>query len=150
MKRAILSLCGVLTAAIALTGCAASGGGSASGTTGSVASMHHAQGAGNLRASVHGFEAQLQTSVHAFQSGNLAKAIASGGPLLNDCAGTVDKKIAPDVSTPAEKPVLPHLRSACIEMSRAANAGASGNLKRARQFARDALMQARLAARLAR
>jgi hypothetical protein len=148
MTKAILSLGALLAAATALAGCAGSGNGSASGTTGGVAGRHHAQGAGSFRASVHGFEARLQTSVHAFQSGNLTKAIASGGPLLTNCVQTVDTKIAAHASTHAQKQVLAHLRSACDAMSQAASAGASGNTPKAKQFARVALGQARIAARL--
>ncbi|HEY2182668.1 MAG TPA: hypothetical protein VGH18_00715 [Gaiellaceae bacterium] len=150
MTKAILSVGALLAAAIALAGCAGSGSGSGSesDTTGSVAGAHHAQGSGNFRASVHGFEANLQTSVRVFQSGNLTKAIASGGPLLTNCAQTVDTKIAPHVSTHAQKLVLAHLRTACADISQAAGAGASGNALKAKQFARAALMQAQVAARL--
>ena len=148
MTKSIFGVGAVLVAAIALAGCAGGGSGSATGTTGGTAGTHHAQGAGNFRASVHGFEARLQTSVHAFQSGNLAKAIASGGPLLTNCMHTVDSKIAPHASTHAQKQVLAHLRSACDAMSEAADAGASGNTLKAKQFARTALRQAQIAARL--
>jgi hypothetical protein len=147
VTRGILSGGALLAAAIALVGCAGSG--SASGTTSGVAGTHHARGSGNFRASVHGFEAKLQTSVHAFQSGNLAEAISSGGALLTNCVQTVDTKIAPHVSTQAQKQVLAHLRSACAAMSQAADAGTSGNMTKAKQFAATALMQARIAARLA-
>lgn len=146
MTKSILSVGALLLAAIALAGCAGSGG--ASGTTGGVAGRHHAQASGNFRAGVHGFEARLQTSVRAFQGGNLTKAIASGGPLLTHCVQTVDAKIAPHASTRAQKRVLAHLRSACDAMSQAASAGASGNTLKAKQFARTALMQAQTAARL--
>lgn len=145
MTKSILIL-GAFAAALALAGCGGSG--SASGTTTGVAGTHHAQGSGNFRASVHGFEAKLQTSVRAFQSGNLAKAIASGGPLLTNCVHTVDTKIAPHASTHAQKQVLAHLRSACAAMSQAASAGAAGNTKKAKQFAQTALTQAKVAARL--
>jgi uncharacterized lipoprotein YmbA len=148
MTKAILSVGALLAAAIALAGCAGSGSGSASGTTGSVAGAQHAQGSGNFRASVHGFEAKLQTSVHAFQSGNLSKALASGGALLNDCMGAVDTRIAPHASTHAQKRALAHLRVACANLNQAADAGASGNSTKAKQFARAALRQARIAARL--
>src|SRR6185437_15667047 len=93
MVRAILGVGALLAAVIALAGCGGGGGGSASATTGAVAGAHHARGAGSFRASVRGFEARLQTSVHAFRSGNLKRAIASGGPILNDCMGVVDTKI---------------------------------------------------------
>jgi hypothetical protein len=146
MTKAILSVGALLAAAIALAGCGGSG--SASGTTGGVAGAHHAQGSGNFRARVHRFEAKLQTSVHAFQSGNLEQAIASGGPLLTDCVRTVDTKIAPHASTHAQKQVLAHLRSACDEMSQAAGAGTAGNTMKAKQFAQAALAQAQIAARL--
>jgi hypothetical protein len=147
MTKAILSVGALLAAVVALAGCGGSG--SASGTTGGVAGAHRAaHGAGNFRASVHGFEAQLQTSVHAFQSGNLAKAIGSGGPLLNDCMGTLDSKVAPHASTHAQKQALAHLRVACGDMTQAANAGASGSMTKAKQFAQAALMQARIAAQM--
>lgn len=148
MVRAILSVGALLAAVIALAGCAGSGSGNASGTTGGVAGTHHAREAGNFRASVHGFAARIQTSVHAFQSGNLSKAIASGGPILNDCIGTVDVNIAPHASTPAQKQALAHLHSACAAITQAADAGASGNTTKAKQFAHTALAQARIAARL--
>lgn len=147
MNRAIFSVGALLAVAVALAGCGGSG--SANGTTG-VAGAHRGMGSGNFRASVHGFEAKLQTSVHAFQSGNLTKAIASGGPLLNDCMGVVDRKIAPHASTPNRKQALAHLRTACGAMTQAANAGSTGNLAKAKQFARSALAQARIAARLSR
>ncbi|HJU37916.1 MAG TPA: hypothetical protein VJ716_10920 [Gaiellaceae bacterium] len=148
MTRAILGVGALLAVAIALAGCG--GGGSASGTTGGVAGAHHARGSGNFRASVHGFAARLQTSVHAFQSGNLTKAIASGGPVLNDCMGVVDAKIAPHASTANQKRALTHLRTACSAVTEATRAGSSGNLAKAKQFAATALAQARIAARLSR
>lgn len=146
MTKAILSVGALLAVAIALAGCGGSG--SASGTTGGIAGAHHARGAGDFRASVRGFEARLQTSVHAFRSGNLSKAIASGGPLLNDCMGVVDAKIAPHASTVAQKGALTHLHAACAAMTQAANAGASGSTTKARQFADVALAQVRIAARM--
>jgi hypothetical protein len=97
---------------------------------------------------VHGFAAKVQTSVRAFQSGNLTKAIASGGPLLTNCVHTVGTKIAPHASTHAQKLVLAHLRTACTQISQAADAGASGNTTKAKQFAQSALTQAQIAARL--
>lgn len=148
MTRSILTGGAILAVAIALAGCAGSGSGSGSGTTGGVVGSHHAQGAGNFRASVHGFEARLQTSVQAFQSGNLTKAIASGGPLLTNCVQSVDTKIAPHAPTQAQKQVLAHLWSACSSMSQAAAAAAAGNTLKAKQFARTALAQAQTAARL--
>jgi hypothetical protein len=146
MTRAILSVGALLAVAVALAGCG--GGGSASGTTGGVAGVHHAQGAGNFRASVHGFEARLQTSVHAFQHGNMTEAIASGGPLLNNCIGTVDTRFAPHASTQARKQAVSHLHTACTEMTQATNAASSGDMTTAKQFARQALQQAKIAARL--
>ena len=148
MTKAILGVGALLAAALALAGCGGSGSGNANGTTGGVAGAHHAKGAGNFRASVHGFEANLQTSVHAFQSGNLSKAIMSGGPLLSNCMGVVNGKIAPHASTSAQRQALAHLRVACSDMKRAAGAGASGNTARARHFAQAALAQARIAAHL--
>ena len=148
MTKAILRVGALLAAAVALSGCAASGNGSAGGTTGGVAGEQQARGSGNLRAGVHGFEARLQTSVHAFQSGNLAEAISSGGSLLTNCTQTVDTRIAPHVSTQAQHRVLAHLRSACAAISQAADAGTAGNMRKAKQLAADALTQARIAARL--
>jgi hypothetical protein len=148
MTRAILSVGALLAAAAALAGCAGSGGGRASGTTGGVAGVHHGQGSGNFRASIHGFEAQLQTSVQAFQHGNLSKAIASGGPILNNCMGVVDGKLAPHASTQAQKQAVTHLHVACADVTQAANAAASGNSTTAQQFARAALKQSQIAARL--
>ena len=147
MTRAILSAGALLVVGVALAGCG--GTGSASGTTGGAAGTHHAKGAGNFRASVHGFEARLQTSVNAFQSGNLTKAIGSGGPLLNDCVSVVDTKFAAHASTRAQKQAVTHLRAACAAMTQATKAGSSGDMTEAKQFARQALQQAKIAARLA-
>lgn len=146
MTKTILGVGVLLALAVALAGCGGSG--SASGTTSGVAGAHHGQGSGNFRASVHGFEARLQTSVHAFQSGNLTKAIASGGPVLNDCMSVVDSKFAPHASTHAQQQAVKHLRSACSAMTEATKAGSSGNMTKAQQFARQALQQAKIAARL--
>jgi hypothetical protein len=146
MTRTVLIAGALLAASVALAGCGGSG--SASGTTGGVAGAHHAQGSGNFRASVHGFEAQLQTSVQAFQSGNLTKAISSGGPLLNDCMSVVDGKIAPHASTSAQQQAVTHLHASCSAMTQAVNAGTSGNTMQAKQLARTALEQARIAAKL--
>jgi hypothetical protein len=146
MTRAILGFAALLAVAAALAGCG--GGGSASGTTGSVAGAHHGAGSGSFRASIHGFAAQLQTSVQAFRRGNLTKAMMSGGPVLNNCMGFVDTKIAPRATTPDRKQALAHLRSACGAMTQAANAASSGNTTRAKQLARTAVAQARIAARL--
>jgi len=148
MTKAILSVGALLAAAVALAGCGGSGGGHAGGTTGSVAGTHHAKGSVSFRASVHGFEAKLQTSVHAFQSGNLTKAIASGGPLLQNCMSVVDGKIASHASTHAQKQAVAHLRSACAAMTQASQAGSSGNMTKAKQFAGQALQEAKIAARL--
>ena len=148
MTKAILSVGALLAAVIALAGCGGSGSSSASGTTGGVAGAHHAKGAGNFRASVHGFEAQLQTSVKAFQNGNLSKAVASGGPLLNNCMSVVDSKLAPNASTNAQQKAVSHLRVACGDMTQAAKAGSSGSTAKAKQFAREALQQAKIATKL--
>jgi hypothetical protein len=99
---------------------------------------------------VHGFEARIQTSVKAFQNGNLSKAISSGGPLLNDCLNVVDTRFAKHASTSSQKQAVTHLRSACAAMTQAANAGASGDTTKAKQFAGVALEQAKIAARLSR
>jgi hypothetical protein len=146
MTKAILSVGALLAVAVALAGCGGSG--SASGTTGGVAGANHAKGAGSFRASVHGFEAQLQTSVRAFQHGNMTQAISSGGPLLNDCIGTVDTRFAPHATTQGRRQAVKHLRAACAEMTQAAKAGSSGDMTTAKQFARQALLQAKIAARL--
>jgi len=148
MTKAILSVGALLAVAVALAGCGGSGG--ASGTTGGVAGAHHGRGSASFRASVHGFEAKLQTSVHAFQSGNLTKAVMSGGPLLNNCMGVVDSKIAPHASTHAQKQALTHLHAACAAMTQAVNAGTSGNTTKAKQFVQTAVAQTRIAARLSR
>jgi hypothetical protein len=147
MTKAILSVGALLAVAVALAGCG--GNGSAGGTAGGVAGAHHARGAGNFRASIHGFEARLQTSVHAFQSGNLTKAIASGGPLLNDCVSVVDTKFAAHASTHAQKQAVAHLRTACADMTQATKAGSSADMTKAKQFARQALHEAQIAANLA-
>jgi len=144
MTRAILGIGALLAAVVAFAGC----GGSANGNTDGVAGAKHAQGSGNFRASVHGFEARLQTSVQALRSGNLTKAIASGGPLLNDCMGVVDGKISPHASTQPQKQAVTHLHVACADMTQAADAGTSGNTAKAKQFAHEAVAQAQIAARL--
>jgi hypothetical protein len=146
MTKAILTVGALLAASVALAGCG--GGGNASGTTGGVAGAHHAHGSGSFRAGIHGLEARIQTSVQAFQTGNLSKAIASGGPVLNNCLKTVDTKFEPNASTHAQRQAVTHLRVACADMTQAANAGASGQMTKAKQFARAALQQARIAARL--
>ena len=146
MTKAILSVGALLAVAIALAGCGGSS--KATGTTGGVSGAHHARGAGNFRASVHGFEAQLQTSVQAFQSGNLSKAISSGGSLLTTCTHTVNDKIAPHASTTGQMEAVTHLRAACHDMSNAAGAGGSGKMTKAKALARAALAQARTAERL--
>jgi hypothetical protein len=147
MTKAILSVGALLALVVALAGCGGSG--SASGTTGGVAGAHHAQGGAAFRAGVRGFAARLQTSVHAFQSGNLTKAIASGGPILNNCMSLVDN-IAAHASTHPQTQAVAHLRSACGAMTQAVNAGSSGNTAKAKQFAGVALSQARVAARMSR
>lgn len=146
MTKPILTVGALLAAAAALAGCG--GGGGASGTTGGVAGAHHARGSESFRATVHVLEARIQTSVQAFQSGNLSKAIASGGPVLNDCMNVVNTKIAPHASARDQAKAVSHLRVACADMTHAANAGASGTTTEAKQFARAALQQAQLAARL--
>lgn len=142
MKRAILSAAALLVCALALAAC----GGSA--RTSGVAGARHTKGSGDFRASVHGFEARLQTSVHAFQNGNLAGAATNGGALLASCTSTVNGKLAPQASTPAQVQAVTHLRIACSDMSKATHAGMSGNMTKAKQFAKAALKQAQLAAKL--
>jgi hypothetical protein len=78
----------------------------------------------------------------------MGKAISSGGPLLNDCIGTVDTKLAPHASNSTQKQAVPHLRAACAAMTQAASAASSGNMTKAKQFARTALHESQLAARL--
>ena len=146
MTKTILGVGALLALAVALAGCGGSG--SASGTTSGVAGVHHGKGSGNFRASVHGFEARLQTSVQAFQNGNLTKAIASGGPVLNNCMSVVDSKFAPHASTHAQQQAVTHLRSACSAVTEATKAGSSGNMTKAQQLAAQALQQAKIAARL--
>lgn len=150
MTRIILSVAALLAGAVALAGCGG-GGSSASGTVGTtsgVAGAHHTKGSGNFRASVHGFEARVQTSVNAFESGNLSSAISSGGSLLTNCTSVVNHKLAPHAQSHQQKQAVVHLRIACSDMSKAANAGASGNMTNAKAFARAALKQTQIAARL--
>lgn len=140
MKRVILGVAAVLVAAFALAAC---GGG---GKTSGVAGAHHTKAAGSFRASVHGFEARLKTSVRAFQSGNLARA-ASGSSLLANCS-SVTGKLASQATTHAQMQAVVHMRIACSDMSKATHAGMSGNLTKAKAFARAALKQAQIADRL--
>ena len=150
MKRTIIGCAALLAAAIALAGCGGST--SASGTTNGVAGAHHTKAAGstsgNLSASVHGFEGRLQTSVSAFQHGNIAAAASSAGSLLSNCASTVNNKIAPRATSAAQMKAVTHLRIACSDMSKATHAGMSGNLNKAKQFAKAALKQSQIAAKL--
>jgi hypothetical protein len=141
MTRTILSVAAVLAGALALAAC----GGSAQ--TNGVAGAHHTKTSGHFRAAVHGFEARLQTSVQAFESGNVAQA-ASDASLLTNCTSLVNGKLAPQARTSAQMKSVTHLRVACSDMSKATHAGMSGNLTKAKQFARAALRQAQIAARL--
>jgi len=145
MKQTILSVVAI-GAAIALAGCGAST--NASGGAGGVAGVHHTKAAGNFSASVHGFEARLQTSVSAFRHGNVAAAAASAGSLLSSCTSTVNDKLAPRAATATQMKAVIHLRVACSDMSKATNAGMSGNLTKAQQLAKSALQQSQIAARL--
>ena len=150
MTKAILSVGAVLATAVALAGCGGSG--SASGTTSGVAGANHTKAAGStngsFRASVHGFEGRLQTSVSAFQKGNIAGAASSAGSLLSNCASTVNTKIAPRATTAAQMKAVTHLRIACSDMSKATHAGMSGNMTKAKEFAKAALQQSQIAAKL--
>lgn len=152
MTRAILSAGALLAAVVALAGCGGSG--SANGTVGTttgvagVSTMRTASGGGSFSANVHGFAAHLQTSVKAFDSGNLAAAASSGGALLQNCASTVNNKLAPHATTAAQQNAVKHMRAACSDMSKAIQAGSSGGMAKAKQLANDALRQAQTAARL--
>ena len=151
MTKAILSVGALLAAAVALAGCG--GGSSASGTvtTGGVAgasTTKTAAGSGTFSTSVHGFAGRLQTSVKTFENGNVSAAASSGGSLLSNCTGTVNGKIAPQASGAAQRKAVTHLRVSCGDMSKAVRAGTSGNLMKAREFARAALKQAQIAAKL--
>jgi hypothetical protein len=141
-----LSAVSLAVAALALAACGGSG------KTSGVAGAHHAKASGmasgSFRASVHGFEARLQTSVQKFESGNISGAAASGGSLLANCTSTVNDKLAPQARTSAQMKAVTHLRIACSDMSKATDAGMSGNLTKAKQFARQAVVQAQIAARL--
>ncbi len=95
-----------------------------------------------------GFEANIQTGVQAFQSGNLSSAIWSGSPLLTRCRRLVNGKLSTHASPSAQQQAVVHMHIACNDMSRAASAGASGSMAKAKALARAALKQARLAARL--
>jgi hypothetical protein len=67
--------------------------------------------------------------------------------LLTNCTNTVNAKIAPHASTHAQMRAVTHLRISCSDMVKAAQAGASGNMTKAKAFARAALTQAQTAAR---
>ena len=146
MKRTILSAVALAVSALALAACGGSG------RTHGVAGAHHtkAEGAagGSFSATAHGFEARIQTSVLKLQRGNLAGAAMSGGSLLTNCTSTVDNKLATHASTPAQLQAVTHLRIACSDISKAGTAGTSGNLAKAKQFAKAALKQSQIAARL--
>lgn len=153
MTKAIIGTGALLAAAVALAGCGGSG--SASGTAGTTtavasvtATTSTASGSGSFSASVHGFAAQLQTSVKAFDSGNLAAAASKGGSLLTNCSKTVNGKLAPHATTAAQQNAVKHMRAACSDMSKAIQAGSSGGMAKAKQLANDALRQAQTAARL--
>ena len=143
MKRTILSIAALLAGAAALAGC---GGGSSAGTTTVSTTTARAEASGNFLASVHGFEARLQTSVKALQSGHLAKA-ASGARLLTTCSSFVGS-ISDRATTPKQRLAVTHLRMACTNASKAANAGMARSMTKAKKFAREALKQAQIAARL--
>ncbi|MGH3009104.1 MAG: hypothetical protein ACRDLM_06810 [Gaiellaceae bacterium] len=146
MNRTILGVAALVISTLALAACGASG------STSGVAGAHHAKAGGraggNFRASMHGFEARIQTSVQKFQSGDIAGAAMSGGSLLTSCTSTVNNKLAPHAQTPAQVQAVTHLRVACSDMSKAAGAGASGNMTKAKHFAGAALKQSQIAARL--
>jgi hypothetical protein len=146
MNRTISGVAALLAVAATVAGCG--GGTSASGTTSGDAGMHHAHGSGTFRASVHGFEAELQTSVHAFQKGNIASAAATAGPLLANCMSTVNNKLAPHAATTTQKQAVVHLRLSCSNMEKAVHTGMSGNLKKAKEYARAALEQSQIAAQM--
>jgi predicted small secreted protein len=146
MNRTILSVAALLAAAVALAGCGGSM--SASGTTSGVAGAHHTKAGGSFSASAHGFEARIQTSVQKFETGDIGGAASSAGSLLTSCTSTVNSKLAPKAATPAQIQAITHLRIACSDMSKATHAGMSGNLTKAKQFAKAALKQTQIAARL--
>ncbi|HET9116152.1 MAG TPA: hypothetical protein VFN33_08675 [Gaiellaceae bacterium] len=150
MTKAILGVGALIAVAVALAGCG--GGGSASGTTSGttagVAGVRHAQGSGSFRAGIHGLAARVQTSVHEFQSGNLTGAVASGAPLLRQCQSIVNGKLSTQAGSARQQQAVVHMQVACNDMSRAASAGANGNTAKAKSLARQALQQAKLAARL--
>lgn len=156
MTKAILSVGALLAAAVALAGCGGSGSGSAGGTIGTTAgTTSGVAGAsttktahGGFSATVHGFTARLQTSVKAFENGNVSAAASSGGSLLANCTSTVNNKLAPHAMTNAQRKAVTHLRVSCSDMSKAAQAGGSGNMTKAKQFAQAALKQAQIAAKL--
>ena len=145
MTKAILGVGALIAVAVALAGCGGSG---ASGTTGGVAGARHTQGSGSFSANIHGLAARVQTSVHAFQSGNLTGAVASGTPLLRQCQSIVNGKLSTHAGSARQQRAVVHMQIACNDMSRAASAGASGNTPKAKSLARQALRQAELAARL--
>jgi hypothetical protein len=146
MTKAILGVGALLAAAAALAGCGGSG--SANGTTNGVAGARHEQGTATFGANIHGLATRVQTSVHAFQSGNLSGAVASGTPLAQ-CQGVVNSKLSTHAKSAGQQQAVVHMQIACNDMSRAASAGATDNVTKAKALARQALQQAKIAARLA-
>lgn len=140
MQRTILSVAAVIAGAVAVAGCGASG-------PSTIAAVHHhTMDRGTFRASLHGFEAQLQSSVRAFQSGNLSKA-ASGAGLLTSCSSAVGR-LSDQATKPVQRLAVSHLRIACLNVSKASNAGMAGHTALAKEFARTAVKQAQIAAHL--
>jgi hypothetical protein len=160
MIKAILSVGAVLAAAVALAGCGGGGssvGGTVStpaGTTGGVAGVSTSQtsttvtassGSSSFSASVHGLYARIKRSVNQFENGNLSAAASSGASLLANCHSTVNNQLAPHASNSMQKQAVSDLRTACTDMQKAANAGNSGNMSGAKNYAKQALQQAKMA-----
>lgn len=144
MKR-ILSIAALIAGAVALAGCGGSSNTSAT-AGGTATGAHQAHVSATFRARIHSFEASLQSSVQAFQSGNLSKA-AKSAFLVTKCSGMA-AQLESVAKTPADKEAVFHLRQACTLMSKASNAGVSGHMAKAKQYARASLMQARIAGRI--
>ena len=145
MTRAIFSIAALLGAAIALAGCG--GGGSGTVSTSGVAGASTAKGTASFHAQVQGFEAKIQSSVKAFENGNVSKASGAAG-LLANCNNIVNTKFAPKATTSVQKQAVVHLRIVCRDLAKTSTAFANGNVTKAKAYARQALTEAKNAVQL--
>ncbi len=160
MTKAILSVGALLAAVVALAGCGG-GGSSASGTLSTPASTTSGvagvsttktsttvtaqSGGSSFNASVHGLSARIEHSVKQFENGNFGAAASSGASLLANCHSTVNNQLAPHATASTQKQAVRDLRKSCTYMQKAANAGGAGNMTGAKNYAKQALQQARMA-----